>query len=253
MALWERQTSRDLVWPEYALCCQGVRARPLSGLPMLLTNGIWLSTETPPRREGAAALVLDRDGVLIEEVSYISQPEDVRLEAGAVDLLAWACRQKLSVVTVTNQSGIARGCFGWRDFEAVERELARQLAMHGLALDLTLACPFHPDHTPGYGPNEAHWRKPGHWMIELAAEMVGFDPAKSWMVGDKASDVGAARHAKLAGAVHVLSGHGREERAEALKHADGGFRVLAACDLADALALLGGALPPAEGDPCKNP
>lgn len=220
--------------------------RPLSrsGSRMLLTNGIWLSTETPPRHGGTAALVLDRDGVLIEEVDYISRPEDVRLEAGAVDLLVWARARKFSIVTVTNQSGIARGRFGWSNFEAVERELARQLAMHGLALDLTLACPFHPDHTPGYGPSEAHWRKPGAGMIELAATMLGFDPPQSWMIGDKASDVGAARNAALAGAVHVLSGHGREERDEALKYAEAGFRVFTARDLAEAREQLGSALLP---------
>ncbi len=211
---------------------------------MLLTNGIWLSTETPPRHGGTAALVLDRDGVLIEDVNYISRPEDVRIEAGAVDFLIWARARKFSIVTVTNQSGIARGRFGWSDFEAVERELARQLAVHGLSLDLTLACPFHPDHTPGYGSDEAHWRKPGSGMIELAAKMLGFDPAQSWMIGDKASDIGAARNARLAGAVHVLSGHGREERGEAQKYAEAGFSVFTARDLTEAREQLGNALLP---------
>ncbi|HEY4344152.1 MAG TPA: HAD family hydrolase [Parvibaculum sp.] len=201
---------------------------------MLLTNGIWLSTDNAlPRREGAA-LILDRDGVLIEDLHYISKPEDVRLEQGAVDLLKWARARGLAIVTITNQSGIARGLFDWAAFEAVERELARHLASHGLSLDLTVACPFHPDHTPGYGRAEAHWRKPGAGMIELAAKKLGFDPVASWMIGDRASDIGAARNALLAGAIHVLSGHGTEERRDALELATEAFRVVAARDLSEA-------------------
>lgn len=203
-----------------------------------LPDGIWISSENPTRREGAAALFLDRDGVIVREVDYLSRPEDVVLERGAAKLIGWAHAQGLAVAAVTNQAGIARGRFGWPDFEAVEAEIARQLRAAGVALDLIVACAYHPDHTDGYDDAHARWRKPGPAMIELAAEKLGIDRSRSFMIGDKASDVEAARNAGLVGAIHVLTGHGREEREAAMTLARPGFEVIAAADPEEALALL---------------
>lgn len=207
---------------------------------MMLADGLWISTDTPTRRDGAPALFLDRDGVIVKEVHYLADPRDVALETGAAELIAWAHARGLAVATITNQAGIARGRFGWSDFEAVEAEIARRLALAGVAIDLTVACAFHPEHTPGYDATHAGWRKPGPRMIELAAEKLGVARARSMMIGDKASDIEAARNAGLAGAVHVLTGHGADERAAAVALARPGFAVLATADPAEALALLKG-------------
>ena len=88
-----------------------------------------------------------------------------------------------------------------------------------------IACPFHPDFTPGYGPAHEHWRKPGPGLIEEAARRIGLDRAESWLVGDKASDIEAARRAGLKGAVHVLTGYGRAERDQALAFSAPDFPV----------------------------
>lgn len=205
---------------------------------MMLADGLWISTDTPTRREGAPALFLDRDGVIVKEVGYLADPRDVTLETGAAELIAWAHARGLAVATITNQAGIARGRFGWSDFEAVEAEIARRLALAGVAIDLTVACAFHPEHTPGYDATHAGWRKPGPRMIELAAEKLGVARARSMMIGDKASDIEAARNAGLAGAVHVLTGHGADERAAAVALARPSFAIIAAADPAEALALL---------------
>ena len=206
-------------------------------MPMHREHGIWISSTTPLAQRGGAALLLDRDGVLVREAHYLARPQDVYLERGAVELIQWAHGRGMAVATITNQSGIARGLFDWNAFEAVEREIARQLAERGVSLDLTVACPFHPEHTEGYSEAHARWRKPGPAMIELAAERLGFDAQMSWMIGDTASDIGAARNAGLMGAIHVLTGHGDKERAGALALATERFRVLAARDLDEALAL----------------
>lgn len=198
---------------------------------MHTTDGIWLSTETPPRRDGRPGLFLDRDGVLVREVNYLKNKEDVALEDGAAGLVRWAARRNLGVAAVTNQSGIARGLVSWTEFEAVEAEIARKLGDEGAALDLVIACPFHPDFTPGYGPAHERWRKPGPGLIEEAARLMGLDRAASWLVGDKASDIEAARRAGLRGAVHVLTGYGRAERDRALALAGPDFAVEAADDL----------------------
>lgn len=205
---------------------------------MKLPEGIWISTANPKRYDGRPALFLDRDGVIVKEVHYLGDPKDVALERGAVDLIRWAHAEGLAVAAITNQAGIARGRFGWSDFEAVEAEIARRLGAEGVAVDFIVACAYHPDHTDGYGDEHARWRKPGPRMIELAAEKLGVDRARSFMIGDKASDIEAARNAGLAGAIHVLTGHGAEERDQTMTLARPGFALLPADDLVAALALL---------------
>ncbi|MFZ2468434.1 MAG: HAD-IIIA family hydrolase [Parvibaculum sedimenti] len=204
---------------------------------MLLENGVWIS-DPAPARHGGPALFLDRDGVIVREINYLSRPEDVALETGIAELIGWAHARGIAVAAITNQSGVARGRFSWAEYEAVEAEVARQLAARNVALDLVIVCAFHEDHTEGFGQEHARWRKPGPAMLELAAEKLGLDLGASIMIGDKASDVEAARNAGLTHAIHVLTGHGEKERAAALKLARPGFAVHAAADLHEALALL---------------
>lgn len=205
---------------------------------MTIPPDIWLSTATPPRRQGAPGLFLDRDGVLVKEVNYLKNKEDVALERGAAEIVAWGRAKGFGLVCVTNQSGIARGLISWAEFEAVEAEIERQLAVRGASLDLTLACPFHPDFTEGYGPEHDRWRKPGPAMIEHAGKLMGLDLAKSWLVGDKAADIEAAKRAGLKGAVIVATGYGAEEREAAMMHEGDGFTVLTAATLDEARTLL---------------
>ena len=69
------------------------------------------------------ALFLDRDGVIIKDVNYISNPEDVELEAGVIELLKKAYENKLPVFIITNQSGISRGFYKWDDFHKVNEKI----------------------------------------------------------------------------------------------------------------------------------
>jgi D-glycero-D-manno-heptose 1,7-bisphosphate phosphatase len=139
---------------------------------------------------------------------------------------------------VTNQAGIARGKFGWDEFLAVQDEISARLTAQGVSVDLTIACPFHPDHTLGWSAAHADWRKPGPAMLKHAAELLNLDLHRSWMIGDNESDIAAAKAAGLAGAVHVLTGHGAAFREEALALANGAFAVLCATGLEEALDLL---------------
>lgn len=187
---------------------------------------------------GRPALFLDRDGGVVVEREYLSDPADVALEKGATELMHWAHGEDIALVCPTNQSGIARGRINQDELEAVEAEITRQLAEKGTAFDLVIACPFHPDFTIGYGREEARWRKPGPAMLELAKEMMEIDLAASWLVGDKASDIEAARNAGLRGGIHVLTGHGKAHREKALSLATETFEVLPADNLRDTLIVL---------------
>lgn len=176
-------------------------------------DGIWVQGASVQAPWPVPGLLLDRDGVLVEEVNYLSRPEDIRLVPGAVSLLRWAAQRHIPVAVVTNQSGIARGLFGWDEFEAVQNQIVRQLKSQGVILDLTLACPFHPDYTKDWNETHGYWRKPGPGLLREAAALLNLDLKKSWMVGDKESDVVAAVAAGLAGAIQVSIEDGTDHRA----------------------------------------
>lgn len=205
---------------------------------VLNSDRIWIARPPAPGHAHGPGLLLDRDGVLVEERDFLSRPEDVVLAPGAIDLLRWTKEQAIPVAVVSNQSGIDRGMFGWPEYAAVEAEINRQLAGAGVGLDLVIAAPFHPDFTANYGPAQAQWRKPGAAMLAEAGKLLRLDLSASWMVGDKDSDIEAASAAGLKGAVHVLTGHGAGHRAKVATHENAGFCVLTAQDLVQALSLL---------------
>ena len=73
------------------------------------------------------ALFLDRDGVIIKDLDYISDPNDVTLEGGILELLFNAYIADWKVVVITNQSGISRGFFDWSDYDKVTRQMMKLL------------------------------------------------------------------------------------------------------------------------------
>ena len=204
-------------------------------------DGIWCQLPRPERAaswRGRPAMFLDRDGVLVVEVGYLHRPEEVCLIPGAAALIAAANHAGLAAVLVTNQAGIGRGTYGWAEFQATQEKILADLAAGGAALDMVLACPFHPEAEPPYRHPAHPCRKPRPGMILRAAERLGLDLADSWIVGDRASDLAAGRAAGLAGGAHVLTGHGAAERDAALAVATGRFRVVSAESAAEVPALL---------------
>jgi len=162
----------------------------------------------PAGMKAGPALILDRDGVLVEEKHHLSRPEDVVLSPGAVDVIRAVQVLGLPVCVVTNQSGIDRKLFTLVDFEAVSRRIDEELAQNGVSVDVTIACPFHPDFTPNYSEGHAYWRKPGPGMLHLLADRFGVDLGKSLFVGDNISDAKAGRAAGFSRSIHLLTGHG---------------------------------------------
>ena len=160
-------------------------------------------------------MFLDQDGVIVEDTHYLHRPEDVQSIAGALGAVARINKLRLSVVLVTNQSGIGRGYYGWEDFEMVQRRIERELANVGGWFDGVWACAHHPE---GIADAPAsYYRKPNPGMLEEAAVELGLDLPNSWLVGDKPCDIQAAIKAGLHGAVHVLTGYGRKTRDEVLR------------------------------------
>jgi len=186
---------------------------------------------------GAPALFLDRDGVIVEEVNYLHRIEDIALIVGAAGVIAAANRRGAPVVLVTNQAGIGRGYYGWAEFLAVQVALLSALAAEGAEIDAVYACPHHPSGIGGFGDADHPARKPNPGMLLRAEKDLALDLRRSWLVGDKASDTEAAKRAGLAGAMHVMTGHGEAERAAAAALAAPGFEVRLARSIADAVEL----------------
>ena len=141
------------------------------------------------------ALFLDRDGVINQEVHYLWRAEDVRWVDGIVPLCLEAQRQDYRLVVVTNQAGIGRGLYTTEQFEALMQWMRRELALQGVTLDAVYHCPYHPEFGLGQYGREHEDRKPGPGMLFRAARDLRLDLTRSLMVGDRCSDLGAARAA----------------------------------------------------------
>lgn len=140
-------------------------------------------------REAKAAIFLDRDGTLIEDVGYIRNPDDVRLLPGVASALRRAHNLQRAVIVVTNQSGIARGLFTEADYQAVRRRTNDLLAELGAFVDAEYHCPHHPDFT---GPCAC--RKPAVGLYEQAIVEHAIDATASTFIGDRWRDIAAAAH-----------------------------------------------------------
>lgn len=151
--------------------------------------------------EGRRAVFFDRDGTLMEEVEYCSDPAKVRVFPGAAEGLARLRAAGWLNVIITNQSGIGRGYFTVADYEAVQAETLRQL---GGTVDGTYFCADHPD-----VPSER--RKPGTGMVEEAVRDLGIEARRSWFIGDKGIDIECGRKAGCR-TILVLTGYGEKHR-----------------------------------------
>ena len=157
------------------------------------------------------ALFLDRDGTLIAERDFLGDPRGVRLAPGAASALKRFTDQGTLIFVVTNQSGIARGKLTWEQVDAVNAEVARRLGRRGVPLAGTLVCPHFPGGVVAPWARRCRCRKPGTALHLRAIRRYGLDPRRCAVVGDKWDDGGAGRALGMV-AVHVLTGHGREDR-----------------------------------------
>jgi D-glycero-D-manno-heptose 1,7-bisphosphate phosphatase len=137
---------------------------------------------------GRPAIFLDRDGTIVEDPGYLHEPEKVRLLAGAAEAIARFNAAGLLVVTVSNQSGIARGLYTESDYHAVQERLVDLLATQHARLDASYFCPHHPEFT-----GACECRKPQTKLFRDAEAALGIDLTRSWWVGDRLSDVKPAR------------------------------------------------------------
>jgi histidinol-phosphate phosphatase family protein len=136
----------------------------------------------------ARAVCLDRDGTIIADVGYPRDPEQVRLLPGAASALRELQQRGFSVVVVSNQSGIGRGLVTKDQADRVHARMVAELAAWGVRIDGAYYCP----HSPQEG---CVCRKPAPGLLLRASADLGFDLTRSFLVGDKLSDIEAGKRA----------------------------------------------------------
>jgi D-glycero-D-manno-heptose 1,7-bisphosphate phosphatase len=146
------------------------------------------------------AVFLDRDGTIIVEKNYLGDPAQVVLLDGAIEGLRAMARRSLPLVVVSNQSGVGRGYFSAEQAHAVERRLDEILLREGIAIAGWYMCPHAPD-------EKCECRKPLPGMIHAAVHDLDLDPTRSFVIGDKRSDIDLASAVGAKG-ILVTTGHG---------------------------------------------
>jgi D-glycero-D-manno-heptose 1,7-bisphosphate phosphatase len=196
---------------------------------------------------GRPAVFLDRDGVLVEEVFYRESGEweapwradDMRLIPGAAAAARWLAEAGFALVLVSNQAAFAKGKTTLRNLWLAHERLVALLAAEGVALDGVYYSYGHPDGIVPHFTGPSLHRKPGPYHLFVAAAQLDLDLARSWMVGDRDTDVACATAAGVR-AIRVANAHaddtigqaGRaKDLASAVQHilaAAGGFDIPAA-------------------------
>jgi D-glycero-D-manno-heptose 1,7-bisphosphate phosphatase len=173
------------------------------------------------------AAFLDRDGVINRDKGYVYRWEDFEFMPGAVEAMRRLQNAGYELVIVTNQSGIARGYYTEEQYLLLSSSLLAKLSDLGVNITGIFHCPHHPrGSVPAYAI-DCDCRKPSPGMIERAARELGLSLPDSMLIGDKDSDIAAARAAGV-GRAHRVTSENPESSSEQA-NADGQFASLLDC------------------------
>ncbi len=161
----------------------------------------WERKKNEPKR----AVFLDRDGTLNFDPGYISDAEQFEIIPGTERALKKLQDAGFLLVVVSNQSGVARKKVTIDQLNRIHEKLDRLLGAAGVSIYHYALCFHHPDEDCGC-------RKPKTKLLADASHRYGIELSRSYMVGDKFTDVECGRNAKLAGSFLVGTGHGTDER-----------------------------------------
>ena len=158
------------------------------------------------------AVILDRDGTLIEEVGYLDSLDRIRFFPYSVDAVRQLNRAGFAVVIATNQSGVARGFFPEAFVADAHWHISGTLAAGGARIDGFYYCPHHPEAAIDAYRQVCDCRKPKPGLLLKAATELDLDLPLSFVVGDRAHDIEAGAAVGARG-VLVRTGYGRRDEA----------------------------------------
>jgi D-glycero-D-manno-heptose 1,7-bisphosphate phosphatase len=166
------------------------------------------------------AVFLDRDGVINEDTGYVCKQEDFRFKDGIFEFCRAARKKGYLLIVVTNQAGIARGCYTEDDFRKLTDWMRARFSDWGVKIDAVYSCPYHPTHGLGAYKRDSFDRKPNPGMILKARDAFDINLAGSVLIGDKNSDIEAGRRAGV-GRLVFLRGRYDFDPAEDVTVCDG--------------------------------
>ncbi|TSC88523.1 MAG: histidinol phosphatase and related phosphatase [Microgenomates group bacterium Gr01-1014_7] len=147
-------------------------------------------------------VLLDRDGTIIVEKNYLSNPDHIELVPGAADVLKKLKKVGLGLVIITNQSGIGRKYFDLATLRKIHQKLTDLLLKNGVVLDDIYYCP----HTP---EDDCLCRKPKTKLVEQARDKHNFDPKLCFVIGDNKGDIELGKNIG-ATTILVRTGYGKQ-------------------------------------------
>jgi D-glycero-D-manno-heptose 1,7-bisphosphate phosphatase len=127
-------------------------------------------------------VILDRDGTIVHNRHYLSDPEGLEFLPGAADGLRALYEQSFRLLVISNQSGVRRGLFSLEQLQAMNVRLMRMVEDSGARIERIYVCPHRPD-------ENCACRKPRTQLLLQAAAELKFDPARAVVIGDSPSDV----------------------------------------------------------------
>ena len=149
-------------------------------------------------------IFLDRDGVINKEVNYLHKIEDFEFVEGVFKACQYFQTLGYKIIIITNQSGIARGYYNENDFSHLNDWMLSKFKERKVnILDV-----FHCPHEPKLG---CDCRKPRPGMFLNAQKKYDINMKKSWMIGDKETDIAASNAAGIKKTILVRSGHSIDE------------------------------------------
>ncbi len=151
--------------------------------------------------QGRPALLLDRDGVVNADRTFVARRQDFVWQEGIFDLVATAAARDIPVVVITNQTGIGLGYYSEADFQELTAWMCAAFSQLGTPIARVYHCPYHPDAVVPELRGAHPWRKPAPGMILAAADDLALNLSASVMVGDQWSDAVAAERA---GVGHIV-------------------------------------------------
>jgi D-glycero-D-manno-heptose 1,7-bisphosphate phosphatase len=150
------------------------------------------------------AVFFDRDGVLNVDTDYLFEIDKFVWIDGAIEAVKAANEAGYFAFVITNQSGVARGFYEETDVRRLHDWMARELEARGARIDAFEYCPFHPHGCIERYRRISERRKPQPGMIIDLLNKFPVDASRSFVVGDRPSDIEAAHAAGLAG--HAFPG-----------------------------------------------
>lgn len=137
------------------------------------------------------AAFFDRDGIINQDLHYVYRPKDIVFLEGIFDFLHYVQERGFMLFIITNQSGIAKKYFSEKQFLFLTKWIEKQFRTQGIHIKKTYYAPYGPSLETSSESFDPFDRKPNPGMIFKAQKEFQIDLTKSFLVGDRSSDIQA--------------------------------------------------------------